>query len=109
MASKAGAAPLVPSRAAPSLENWLQGIDANYTPAVLQCCNDQNVDIAAMMGLNDAQLKELGFLMGDRSKILQSHASATEHGEFRVFACHCYRILSHLRFCRGARCCTGKA
>jgi hypothetical protein len=55
-----------------SVVEWLQLIGAPVSEATQQNLDDECVDVRAIMGLNDDQLRELGFSkMGHRSTIIQ--------------------------------------
>ena len=54
-----------------SVSAWLQSIGVDAEQPVFDKMTKEKVDIVALKGLTDEQLKELGFRMGDSSKILQ--------------------------------------
>ena len=54
------------------MKKWLADIHVVLSESVCAKLIEEKVDVDAVKGLDDTQLKELGFLMGDRSKILQA-------------------------------------
>lgn len=54
-----------------NLGDWLAKLGVTLSEDVKLCCKDEKVDADAIQGLSDEQLKQLGFKMGERSKILQ--------------------------------------
>ena len=55
-----------------SVVEWLQSIGVPVSEDTQQILDDECVDVRAIMGLNDDQLRELGFSkMGHRSTIIQ--------------------------------------
>ena len=55
-----------------SVKEFLESIGVVASDEILQALTEEEVDAKAIIGLTDEQLKELGFKMGARSKILQA-------------------------------------
>lgn len=55
------------------VEDFLRSINVEVSGEVKKNLQTEEVDIDALKGLTDEQLKQLGFTMGGRSKILQAN------------------------------------
>ena len=77
-----------------SIEQWLQSVQVELDNAVKQTLASEKIDLKALFG-NADNLKELGFKMGERSKILQGlkaqQPTVTFLGIFALFLPHLSR------------------
>ena len=56
---------------------WLQSIGVTPAQEVLKTLEDEKVDLETLKGLSDDHLKELGFKIGERSKISKAGQPAS--------------------------------
>ena len=81
-----------------SIEQWLQSVQVELDNAVKQTLASEKIDLKALFG-NADNLKELGFKMGERSKILQGlkaqQPTGTFLGIFALFLPHLPRRTPH--------------